>query len=605
MTKLRAGLAALLLALVSVWFVAMPARADTDAPITRYDVAVNLTPEGVAEMKVDFTMDFSVVRGRGPIVVLPTVQDDGANPEEQYVFKYSNFNVTSSSGANTTVSKESESDGIALRIGDADIFNNGPEDYTLTYDVTGFIVSDQKDSGLDEFSWNAIGPAWESRISNVTVEVTGPADVQKTACFYGRGYTTPCDASQSGTSASFSVGALSPREPMQIVAGFPAGTFGGVEQHKRKKPSLGNAFALTPVTGGVAGAGLVAALGGLAAIRRRHARDDVYLGLTPGLTPGKGEPGNIGQASSKAPVTVQFNPPKGSTPGEIGTLFDTTADNVDVSATLVDLAVRGYLRIESNGGDQFVLYATNPRQRDELLPFESKLLADVFQGQPAVSSGELRGVDHQHDLSTARTGLYNSVVNKGWFKANPSTAQAVPMTLGGACIIIAGVAAIGLSMSGWSLIAIPLAIFGIGLIVMSGKFRKRTALGSANLAQAKGFELYLRTAEKDTLRFEEGEDIFSKYLPYAMVFGVADRWSKLFAQLGADGIYRADTSWYVGADLYHGFAFANAMNNLTSTMSSSFDAARAAGMTASTGSSSGFSGFSGGGGFGGGGGGSW
>ena len=79
----------------------------------------------------------------------------------------------------------------------------------------------------------------------------------------------------------------------------------------------------------------------------------------------------------------------------------------------------------------------------------------------------------------------------------------------------------------------------------------------------------------------------------------------VFAQLGADGIYRADTSWYVGADLYHGFAFANAMNNLTSTMSSSFDAARAAGMTASTGSSSGFSGFSGGGGFGGGGGGSW
>ena len=62
---------------------------------------------------------------------------------------------------------------------------------------------------------------------------------------------------------------------------------------------------------------------------------------------------------------------------------------------------------------------------------------------------------------------------------------------------------------------------------------------------------------------------------------------------------------YGDADLYHGFAFANAMNNLTSTMSSSFDAARAAGMTASTGSSSGFSGFSGGGGFGGGGGGSW
>ncbi len=140
---------------------------------------------------------------------------------------------------------------------------------------------------------------------------------------------------------------------------------------------------------------------------------------------------------------------------------------------------------------------------------------------------------------------------------------------------------------------------------MSGKFRKRTATGSAYLSQAKGFELYLRTAEKETLQFEEGQDIFSKYLPYAMVFGVADRWTKLFADLGAQGIYQADTSWYVGADLLHGYYFMSAMNNLTHSMSEAMQAARMDGMSQATGGSSGFSGFSGGGGFGGGGGGSW
>ncbi|NHB85656.1 hypothetical protein G7085_16490 [Tessaracoccus sp. HDW20] len=71
MTKLRTGLAALLLALLSTWAVVLPAHADTDAPITRYDAKVNLTPQGVAEVTIDFTMDFGVVRGRGPIVILP------------------------------------------------------------------------------------------------------------------------------------------------------------------------------------------------------------------------------------------------------------------------------------------------------------------------------------------------------------------------------------------------------------------------------------------------------------------------------------------------------------------------------------------------------
>ena len=48
MTKLRAGLSALLLALLSTWLLVLPAQADDSAPITNYDVKVNLTPEGVA-----------------------------------------------------------------------------------------------------------------------------------------------------------------------------------------------------------------------------------------------------------------------------------------------------------------------------------------------------------------------------------------------------------------------------------------------------------------------------------------------------------------------------------------------------------------------------
>lgn len=276
-----------------------------------------------------------------------------------------------------------------------------------------------------------------------------------------------------------------------------------------------------------------------------------------------------------------------------------------MSATIVDLAVRGFLKIESDGRKDFTLYATRAPSSERLEPYEKALLDNLFKGSSVRRSKELRKAKFQNVLPNARTGLYDSVVKKGWFKSNPTTAQIAPAVLGGLLILVAiglGLLASGL---GWSLVAIPVAVFGIGLIAMSGKFRKRTATGSAYLAQAKGFELYLRTAEKDTLKFEEGQDIFSRYLPYAMVFGVAERWSNLFAQLGAEGIYQANTSWYVGADLMRGAYFANAMSNLTHSMSSTMQAARLDGVSQSTSGSSGFSGFSGGGGFGGGGGGSW
>src|SRR6266581_3475399 len=45
------------------------------------------------------------------------------------------------------------------------------------------------------------------------------------------------------------------------------------------------------------------------------------------------------------PIAVQYEPPPSMTPAEAGTLMDNSADMRDITATLVDLAVRGSLRI--------------------------------------------------------------------------------------------------------------------------------------------------------------------------------------------------------------------------------------------------------------------
>src|SRR5690606_34587332 len=77
----------------------------------------------------------------------------------------------------------------------------------------------------------------------------------------------------------------------------------------------------------------------------KRGRDEWYAGLTPGLTPGHGEQAEVRRGSRPA-VVVQFTPPEGVQPGLVGTVQDESADVVDVSATIVDLAVRGFLRIE-------------------------------------------------------------------------------------------------------------------------------------------------------------------------------------------------------------------------------------------------------------------
>src|SRR5260370_19558075 len=46
------------------------------------------------------------------------------------------------------------------------------------------------------------------------------------------------------------------------------------------------------------------------------------------------------------PIAAQYEPPNQLTPGEVGTLVDNSADMRDITASIVDLAVRGYILIE-------------------------------------------------------------------------------------------------------------------------------------------------------------------------------------------------------------------------------------------------------------------
>lgn len=579
---------------------ANPAVADDDWRIPDFDVVATVDADGgVTHVQLDLAFDFGNDPGHGPYVTLPLRQEIAGDPDQWRMLDVTLGQVTSPSGADATVQTE-EKDGILLiRIGSEGRTFSGVQSYRINYSIRGLLATNQAQSGLDEFNWNVVGPGWEVPIGEVTASVTGPADVQRVACFAGDWFDSECDqAASDGRTATFRQQYLGEGNPLQIVAGFPAGTFTGAEPRFTTRYHIGNMFPVTPVTGGLTAVLTALGLGWLFRRTRRGGRDQVYLGLTPGVVPAPGQQAVIGEGTAKAPVAVQFTPPANARPGELGVLTDHTADNTDITATMIDLAVRGYLKIEQTGKKNWTF--TRLTTGRGLIGYEQHLFDELFRAGSVVNTKDLRDKRYADLLTCTRSRLYERVTKElRWFTRNPSTVRGIAVA-GGVVLVAAG-AGIGLLLGfvGFGLLGLAAVLTGIGVLIANNRFGARTADGSAVLAQTKGFELYLSTAEADQIRFEEGIDVFSRYLPYAVIFGVAERWTKVFAQLEAQGRYQPATDWYVGYGFYTMLSpdFASSMDRLGSQMSASLQQATAA--------SSGGSGFSGGGGFGGGGGGGW
>ncbi len=582
--------------------------------ITRYAVTADVGAAGVAHVTVDFDFDFGNDPGHGPYLSLVTRQryDDG----HDRLYRYSDITAASPSGAPAQVNRQNDPYAIVLKIGDPHNGGiSGTQHYVVSYTVDGWVNPANAQHSGDELNWNVIGSGWTVPLSRLTLAVTGPAAAHDAVCFAGpSGSTTPCTSvAVAGTGASFTQDALAVGDQWTAVTGWPGGTF-------HTAPILGPRFSATAplnpagVGGGAAAVVLLGGIG-LAAVRvRRVGRDQEYLGLTPGLRPADGQ-GTLVGPRRRAAVSVQFAPPDGTRPGEIGTLVDEQADPVDVTATLVDLAVRGYLRIEE-------VPRSNPNKKPkdwtlvrlkasdgELLEFEGTLLDRLFAGRDKVALSELK-TTFASSMAAVQTGLYRHVTERGWFRANPRTVRAAWRAAGIALVVVGAVVTAVLvnaqvQARGVALVGVAIAVVGLVVAALAKAAPARTPDGTAVLAQTLGFRRYLATAEANQLQFEEGQDIFSRYLPYAIVFGLADRWARVFAEVAASGRAVAQPGWYVGyynpvPGLFWGQAFAGSMERFSSVATES--------LSAPTPGSSGGSGFGGGfsgGGVGGGGGGGW
>lgn len=599
----RAVLVIAAVAIAAVAIVAMVAPAGPAAAqvggerISAYDVDIRVESTGAMTVTETIDYDFGTAQRHGIFRDVPVRLDYDARYERIYPLQV--VSVDGSPGTPDQYETSTAGRLKRIKIGDPDRTISGPHRYVIVYRVEAAL------NGFpdhDELYWNAIGTEWSVPIGRATVRVTAPAEVTAVACFGGQaGSGLPCpDAQRAGRAAGFSATELAPGAGLTVVVGFAKGAVPEPAPVLDERWAFHRAFAATPATLAATATLLVAVVAGFSRLAWRTGRDRRFAGLPVDAALATEGPDHPVPLLEGVETPVEYLPPDGLRPGQVGTLVDEVANPLDVTATIVDLAVRGYLRIDELPKKGWFSKPdwnlTQLREADGLLAYETVLLAGLFQSGEEVSLSGLRNTFAPR-LAKVQDALYDDVVEQGWFVGRPDSVRRRWQVVGG----VALAAGVGLTVAlavytHLGLLGLPAVVGGLLVLVGASRMPRRTARGTGVLRRVQGFRRFIVESEKDRARFAEQQHLFSEYLPYAIVFGATEKWARAFAGLDAEAV---SPSWYGGTHPFTPVAFSDSMDSFTVTT---------AGTIASTPSSSGGSGFSGGfsgGGGGGGGGGSW
>jgi len=228
----RRLLAALALGVVGLAALPVTAYADEDDwSITRYDVVAQAAAIGVIDVRLDFDFDFADTKGHGPYVTLPLRQEIQGDPDHYRSFEITDISAASPSGAPADVDTETKDGALAIKVGDEDVDVVGRQSYRLSYRINGVVNTGVGAAGQDEIFWNIVGTQWEVPLNDISVSLSGPAAVARSACFVGKvGATAECNqATTAGETASYAQRSVEPGSGLTILADWPPNTFVGAE----------------------------------------------------------------------------------------------------------------------------------------------------------------------------------------------------------------------------------------------------------------------------------------------------------------------------------------------------------------------------------------
>jgi uncharacterized membrane protein len=545
--------------------------------INSFDVNVRLSKDASFVVTENIVYDFGEDEKHGIYRdIIYKYKARGGN----FALRITNISVTDEKDAPYNFEASNSGIYLHIKIGDANRTITGAHTYKIQYTVAR-AINYFKDH--DEFYWNATGNEWQVPIlkSSATVEFPGnfrAEDVSST-CFAGTfGSTDACTGRKllTGgsiyvTGAEFKQSALPELSGLTVVVGLPSGTFAKPTVWQTIWETIKDNFIL-----------FLPALVFVYLYWRwyRFGRDPKGRGT----------------------VVAQYEAPDNLTPAEVGVIYDEKVHAKDLSAEIISLAVRGYMRI--NRTEKGKIFKSPEYEFEKLKPgddlskdFDKELYNGFFKDGDKVTLSDLRD-NFYKNYQRARSQVYANVTAAGYFGKDPGRVRIKYIILAILCFFWAffiGAFFGGLGIFSFLVCGIMIFIFGMFMPA-------RTQKGVEAKEYIEGLKLYMTVAEKDRINFhnapEKNPQRFEKLLPFAMALGVENEWAKQF-----EGIYNQQPSWY-NDPTQQTFTALLLINSLSTFQTQSQGALVSSPSSAGSGGS-GFSGGGSGGGFGGGGGGSW
>ncbi|HEV8226023.1 MAG TPA: DUF2207 domain-containing protein, partial [Methylomirabilota bacterium] len=363
---------------------------------------------------------------------------------------------------------------------------NATKTIIITYRVRHALIDVD---GHEELYWNVTGTDWDVPIRQAEAIVSSPPGIPLDR-IESVAYTGPLGASgndyteeRADSFLTFrTTRPLRPREGLTIAVGWPPGAIRGPGVIQRSWWFLGDNWPL----------GLpLLALGGLLFVWRAYGRD-----------PSGGHHPNWWRDLGGPPtIKPEYQPPEGMMPAAGGALVSERATPRDVVATLVDLAVRGYIRIEeiapAFGETDWIVHRLRSLADDpHLRPFERSLLGRLFGSDGSLAERRLSEIRRDYDtvFPPIRDEIYRGLIGDGLFPSSPERARALWLVTG---LGLIGLAALvftggpGRFVRSPGILGIGLGLAGLIVAAFSPLMPRKTLRGAQAATHVKGFREFL------------------------------------------------------------------------------------------------------------------
>lgn len=298
-------------------------------------------------------------------------------------------------------------------------------------------------------------------------------------------------------------------------------------------------------------------------------------------------------------VIAEYDAPDNLSPIEMGALRKNGSfDNGLITAEIVNLAVKGLILIKEthdkvlffDSKDYQLQKIQNAEEEAKLNSAQKMLLQKLFDGRESVKLSSLKNSFYKSVQEISKE-VDNILVEKDLVVKSSKKYAAAFLVVG---IFMIFATFFFWSFSAW--LGLSLLLSGIIILVFGFIMPSRTMKGAELNWQIKGFKLFMETVDKDRAVFYEKENIFEKFLPYAIMFGITGIWIKRMKEIyGEEYFATYAPMWYAGnVAAFDADSFSSTVDSLSSAIAAN----------TSSPSGSGGAGGSGGGG-GGGGGGGW